>query len=291
MRINFSKWHGYGNDFVLFSSTGLEATDLGEFALRVCSPHFGFGADGCVIIKKIAESDFELRIFNQDGSEAGMSGNGCRCAAAQIHRSGLSSSSSIFLHASGGKKTFQLIDQSDDRTWHYRSEIGEPRFEPEAVPCLAKGEGPVSQNPLDVGDETVKVNALSLGNPQCAIIVDELPDDETFERLGQGLEQHDFFPQRTNVSFVNVMDSRRLLIRIWERGVGPTLSSGTGSSGAAVTAIRLGLVNSPVTVKTFTGEQLVSWQPGSPIVLEGVARLTAEGSFYWDEVSPRASTI
>jgi diaminopimelate epimerase len=291
MRINFSKWHGYGNDFVLVSSTGLEDTDPGEFALRVCSPHFGFGADGCVIIKKIAESDFELRIFNQDGSEAGMSGNGCRCAAAQIHRSGLRASSSVFLHASGGKKTFQLISQSDNRTWHYRSEIGEPRFEPEAVPCLAEGEGPVSQFPLDVGDEIIRVNALSLGNPQCAIMVDKLPDEETFERLGNGLERHGFFPQRTNVSFVNVIDRQRLSIRIWERGVGPTLSSGTGSSGAAVTAIRLGLVNSPVTVETFTGEQLVSWQPGDPVVLEGMACLTAEGSFYWDGASPCPSTI
>ena len=281
MKIHFSKWHGYGNDFVLVLASGLGDVDLGEFSHQVCAPHFGFGADGCVIITKVSECDFNLRIFNQDGSEAGMSGNGCRCAAAHIHRSGLSASSRLFLHACGGKKAFQLIEQLDERTWRYQSEIGEPGFEPKSVPCLGKGSETVSRFPLTVGDEVVEVNALFLGNPQCAVIVDALPDDATFSRLGHGLEHHPFFPQRSNVSFVRVVDRHRVSIRIWERGVGPTFSSGTGSCGAAVTAIRLGLADSPVTVETATGKQQVTWRAGSQVVLDGSAQLTADGSFYW----------
>ena len=281
-QISFSKWHGYGNDFLVVESAPFQPTWFAAFTRFMCRPHVGLGADGCVFLEKRSECDFDLRIFNRDGSEAGMSGNGFRCAAAQIHRSGLSASSSLVLHTRSGKKPCQLLEQKTDTMWSYRSDMGEPLFSPSEVPCLVNDRELVSEYPVRVEGHQLRLNALSVGNPQCAILVERLPGRDQLQLLGSKLERHSLFPERTNVSFVQVLSREQIIIQIWERGVGPTSSSGTGSCGAAVTAIRLGLVESPVEVKTRTGFQQVAWSPGKSVLLTGDAELVADGRCYWE---------
>ena len=281
MQISFGKWHGHGNDFLVVESEPFQEAWLAAFTRAMCRPHVGLGADGCVFVRKRSETDFDLRIFNRDGSEAGMSGNGFRCAAAQIHRSGQSALPSLILHSRSGKKGYQLLEQESATRWSYRADLGEPLFSPPEVPCLIDDREVVSEYPVRIEDQHLLLNLMSVGNPQCAILVEKQPEAEQFRLLSSKLEVHPLFPRRTNVSFVQVVNRRQISVQIWERGVGPTSSSGTGCCGAAVTAIRLGLVDSPVGVETRTGTQQVAWSPGKNVLLTGDAELVADGSCYW----------
>ncbi len=282
MQISFAKWHCYGNDFLVFDGSLFQEGQLSTFTVFVCRPHSGLGADGCVFFQERSEGNFGFRIFNRDGGEAGMSGNGARCAAAQIHRSGQSAGTSLILHTRSGKKTLQLVAQESSTRWTYLSDLGRVAFLPLDIPCLVDDKEIVSQHAVEIEGRTLDVNALSVGNPQCAVILDRLPAPETFRRLGSKLENHPLFPDRTNVTFVQVVDRKHILIQVWERGVGPTASSGTGSCGAGVTVIRLGLVDSPVEVKTASGAQVVEWSQGSTVLLTGDAELVGEGYCYWE---------
>jgi len=279
--ITGAKYHGYGNDFLVFRGDQVREDAYAAFARSVCDPHFGIGGDGCVFLNPTGSDSFEFRIFNQDGSEAGMSGNGGRCAAAFLLHQGLIEGNEVKLETAAGPRPYHLLD-SRYPVWRFRSQMGRPDFRAGAVPF--GGTIPVDEVvgwPLDVGGETVEITALSVGNPQCAVMVDELPGEQAFYRLGKGLALHPAFPEGTNVSFVKVLDSGTLQIRIWERGVGPTHSSGTGCCGAAVAAIALGCAVSPVTVNTATGSQVVEWEPGGEIQLIGDAVFIARFEFEW----------
>ncbi len=278
--IPLSKYHSYGNDFLVLLSNHVPGERFSEFARAACEPHFGLGADGCVFLN-LAEGRTSLRIFNRDGSEAGMSGNGVRCAAAFLHHRGLILDSELEIETTSGTKSYHLMGEGK-RTWTYQSNLGRPGFRPAEIPFRAgSGLKEVRDFPILVKGETVRVHALSVGNPQCALLLDRLPFEEDFRRLGSLLERHRRFPERTNVSFVRVLKRSHLKIRIWERGVGPTHSSGTGSCGAAVAAIRHGLVDSPVTVETATGKQTVEWEAGQEIRLTGTTEFIADIQFFW----------
>ena len=212
-----------------------------------------------------------------------MSGNGCRCAGAYVHHRGLSRKADLVLETLSGQKIHHLLDRGES-SWRYRSSLGRPSFVPEEIPIrLDERLLQVVDYALQVKAETVTVTALSVGNPQCVVFVSTLPEDAEFRRLGSALEVHSFFPERTNVSFVRVTGPRRLQARIWERGVGPTHSSGTGCSGAAVAAIHTGRIGSPARVGTETGEQEVEWQPGGEVHLTGRVEFVGDVHYYWRE--------
>ncbi len=159
--------------------------------------------------------------------------------------------------------------------------MGAPSFDPAAIPFQAPSKlEQVQEYSLEVQGQTVSINALSVGNPQCVVFVEEFPEAAEFERMGGGLECHPCFPERTNVSFVRVEELHRLQIKIWERGVGPSHSSGTGSCGAAVAAIRAERAQSPVQVHTQKGSQLVEWNPGEEILLTGEVEFIGEMKFH-----------
>ncbi len=278
--IPLSKYHSYGNDFLVLVSSHVPAEEYSDFARDVCEAHFGLGADGCVFLEPTA-GRASLRIFNRDGSEAGMSGNGARCAAAFLHHRGLTLDSEVVLATRSGDKVYRLTE-TGQRSWTYQSNLGAPRFRPSEIPFrAAEGVEEVRDFPLQVKGRRVRVHALSVGNPQCALLVGELPGEEEFRELGAGLERHRRFPERTNVSFVRARRPDLLEIRIWERGVGPTHSSGTGSCGAAVAALRHGVAKSPVTVRTRTGSQTVQWEPGGEVLLTGAAGFIADIQYFW----------
>jgi len=277
--IKASKYHGYGNDFIIVPSGQAEESRYGDVAKAICDRHFGIGADGCVFLEEGEDERFPIRIFNQDGSEAGMSGNGTRCAAAYVHNQKLSSRDEIIFLTASGAKSYRLIE-STFPVWCYQSQMGVPGFAPSKIPFNVSDDLDSIQNhEVAVGSHMVRINALWVGNPQCAVLVDELPGDDLFDELGRGLSLHPSFPEGTNVSFVLPTGPQSLKIRIWERGVGPTHSSGTGSCGAAIAAVVSGKVHSPVEVETATGTQVVEWKPGEEIRLTGEACFVANARF------------
>ncbi len=281
MIIEAAKFHSYGNDFLIVADP-VPLDRRRALARSICDPHFGVGADGCVFLRPLrGDSEFEFRIHNRDGGQAGMSGNGARCAAAFLVRRKPTVGATLALDTLSGRKVFQLLDHEPLR-WKFRSLMGQPSFDPAAVPFLAAGLGPGPEEwDVEAAGRVLRVRPLSVGNPQCVVLDSKPPSDEEFHRLGPALESHPRFPERTNVSFVRALDRNRLEIRIWERGVGPTHSSGTGSCGAAVAAIRAGWVSSPVEVRTATGSQTVQWREGEEIALTGWAELIADVAFHW----------
>lgn len=275
-----AKYHGYGNDFLIVPAGEVSETRFRDLAKIICDRYFGIGADGCIFFEPLAGENFSIRIFNQDGTEAGMSGNGTRCAAAYVHHRGLSTQSEISFQTLSGVKKYALVESSFP-VWRYSSMMGFPGFSPAEIPFVSSGAvGSIRNLALKVGRRHVRISALSVGNPQCVVFVNELPSDELFGALGRDLSSHPSFPEGTNVSFVLRTGSQSLRIKIWERGVGPTHSSGTGSCGAAVAALVEGHVQSPVTVETATGSQVVDWAPGREIQLSGEARFIADIEFY-----------
>ncbi len=269
-----SKYHAYGNDFLVLGTDQVE--DPASVARAICDPHFGVGADGCVMVEVGASPPYRVRIFNCDGSEAGMSGNGLRCAAAWLHHRRLALGPRVDFLAPAGPRSCELISGQEPR-WLYRSEMGVPAFEAERIPFADAPPGTrISGWTLKVAGWMVPVTLVSMGNPQCVVFVDELPGDEEFRLLGAGLATHPAFPEGTNVSFVRVDGPATISARIWERGVGPTFSSGTGCCGAAVAALSEERVQSPVEVRTSTGSQRVEWVPGHQVYLTGEACFIAD---------------
>ncbi len=278
-----TKLHGHGNDFLVVDARQVDEAHFADFSKAICDLHFGVGADGCLFVSPVdaSRSVFAVRIFNQDGSETGMTGNGVRCVCGYLVREGLAQLSEIDIQTGSGPKVYTLIERGEER-WKFRSVMGEPVFEPRVIPFTPREPIEcVREYPVPVGDEMVPINALYVGNPQCVVFSDPLPGDEVFHRVGKALQTHPLFPEGTNVSFVRVEGSHEIGIRIYERGVGPTLSSGTGSCGAAVAALAAGKVTSPVNVRTETGVQEVAWTPGSQIVLTGWTEFIAKVEFCW----------
>jgi diaminopimelate epimerase len=279
--IKAGKYHSYGNDFLVVPAEQIRPEEYSGFAGSVCDPHFGIGADGCIYLQSDEEGGFRARIFNRDGSEAGMSGNGIRCAAAFLHDLGLASRRDVEINTPSGRKVYSLLE-SADYAWTYRSLMGLPRFDSPAIPFdVEPAQDTVEDYPLEVGGQILRITALWVGNPQCAVLTTDLPDTAVFLKTGAALESHPRFPQRTNVSFVKVEARDHIRIVIFERGVGPTHSSGTGSCGAALAALLAGKVTSPVKVTTATGTQVVEWVPGHEIALTGTAHLIARTEFRW----------
>ena len=258
MTIPFIKAHGAGNDFLLVH--GVEA-DYPALARAICSRNRGVGADGLILFTGPAR----IRLFNSDGSEAELSGNGTRCAAAVLIDEGRAAES-VTIETLAGAKHVRLLERDGNR---FRLEMGMGR------PAYSPGH---LSFPLETTKGIWPVTILDVGNPQCAVLVDTLDFD--WKELGREIEGHPHFPRRTNVSFVLVVDQHTIEARFYERGAGPTLSSGTGSTGAAVAAVLSGRVESPVRVITQAGDLDLDWQ-GDEVRLRGPAEITVRGEYYW----------
>jgi diaminopimelate epimerase len=257
MSIPFLKAHGAGNDFLLTWADRAPADGLPAAARAICHRHTGIGADGWILVKPDA-----IRLFNADGSEAELSGNGTRCAAAMLVDAGLASGD-VHLMTGAGPKHLRLMERAG-RTFLFEMDMGLPVYERDQV-----------RYPLPLRAGAQEVTVLNVGNPQCAVFVEAFPTD--WEVAGAEIEAHAFFPKHTNVSFVRVADGHTVDVRFYERGVGPTLSSGTGSTGAAVAAILRGAVRSPVEVRTLAGDLRLRWEDS--VYLTGPAEIIGTGEF------------
>ena len=274
--MNLYKFQAYGNDFLVTEDL-IPDDRLHPAAVALCDRHFGVGSDGLITLTRDSESRFALRIINADGSEAGMSGNGGRCAAAFLHYIKGVTGKTLKFSTISGEKVYTL-NEWKGLTGSYQSLMGDPSFQPELIP-FSNHDGSlesVDDFPLTAPGLNERIFALSVGNPQCVIFRDTLPDLAEQAETGRAVENHPFFPERTNVSFVRVLGRDHIKIKIWERGVGITTSSGTGSCGAGVAAIRKGYTDSSLVVESDTGRQIVEWQDGSPIKLIGDVAFVAE---------------
>ncbi len=274
MEIPFLKAQAVGNDFLVvewasLERVGLEAQDLPELARKSCHRQFGIGADGVEAIfpARSPDEDCSLRIFNSDGSEAEISGNGTRCAAAFLMRDS-EPGAVLRIGAGAGVKPVRLLERQGVR---FDLEMGM------GLPKWKEGEVGVE---FEVGGWPREVVIVDVGNPQCALFVEHF--DWDWRSLGAEIEAHPRFPRRTNVSFVRQVDEHTIDVRFWERGAGETMSSGTGSTGAAVAAILTNRAESPVRVTTPAGDIVVSWPtPQSEVILKGPAELVAWGALYF----------
>lgn len=259
MTIPFTKAHGAGNDFLLSWEHQVPACDLAQMARAICDRHTGVGADGWILIR-----DTRIRLFNADGSEAEISGNGTRCAAALLIESG-ASSGDVTILTGAGPKHLRLLERRGRHSL-FEMDMGKPSFDQAQL-----------RFPLPLPSGPFEVTILDVGNPQCVVFVDEFPGD--WDVLGAQIEAHPHFPKRTNVSFVRILGPHSIEARFYERGAGVTLSSGTGSTGAAVAAILRKLAASPVDVRTPAGQSLrLRWDDS--VFLTGPAEIIATGEFF-----------
>ena len=278
----FTKFHGYGNDYIVFEADQLaEVDDLGAFAKRICNRHYGAGADGIAITATANKetSDFQVRIFNPDGSEAGMSGNGTRCAASYLFYHQLWSNDLLRLETRNGIKRYHLLERDGEGSFLFRSELGQPRLDGATIPMITNEPlDRVIDYPLEVGNETLQVTALQMGNPNCCVFVDDFNSTD-WRRLGPLIEHHPRFPERTNVIFVRIRDRGNLEERLWERGVGETESSGTCSCAAVVASVIKGLTDRRVNVHAPGGLLPIEWREDGEVVLTGRAEVIYTGEW------------
>ncbi|MEK6333705.1 MAG: diaminopimelate epimerase [Acidobacteriota bacterium] len=278
----FTKFHGYGNDYLVFEADQLAAAgDLSDFARRVCNRHYGAGADGIAITQPTDDksADFQVRIFNPDGSEAGMSGNGTRCAAAYLFWHGLWSNEALRLLTRNGVKRYYLRDRSNEGSFLFESELGQPRLDSASIPLLtAEPLDRVIGYQLEIGGETLPITALQMGNPNCCIFVKDFEAID-WRRLGPLIENHAQFPERTNVIFIRVRDRGNIEERIWERGVGETESSGTCSCAAMVASVINDKTDRKVSVHAPGGVIPIEWRDDDEVVLTGRAELVYSGEW------------
>ena len=284
MGIRFTKFHGLGNDYLVIEVEQLDqVSDLGKFARRICNRHYGAGGDGIAIIARLKddEADFSCRIFNPDGSEAGLSGNGTRCAVAYLYYKGLWTQDELVLRTRTGLKKYFLRGQPGPGKYLFESELGQPKFDTQSIPMsIAPPLDRVVGYPLPVNSEVFSVTAMQMGNPNCCIFVDEF-DALDWRRIGKAIEVHPQFPDRTNVVFVRPVDRDFIELRIWERGVGETTASGTCSCAGAVAAMVNEKTDRDVRVLMEGGEVRIKWRADGEVVITGTAEVVYAG--VWEQ--------
>ena len=282
MSPRFIKFHGLGNDYIVIESEQLaDVAELNQFARRICNRHYGAGADGIAVITRLNDrtADFLVRIFNPDGSEAGLSGNGTRCAAAYLYYQSLWSASELRLNTRSGVKRYTLLEQQGAGKYIFDSELGQPKFDSGSIPVLTRPElERVINYPLVVDNETVSITALQMGNPNCCIFVDDF-EKLDWRRLGAAIENHKDFPDRTNVVFVRVLDQDTIELRIWERGVGETTASGTCSCAGAVAAMINEKTERKIKVLMPGGQVSIQWRDDGEVVLRASAEVVYGGDW------------
>ena len=275
--INFTKMTGLGNDYIYVDCTnGTKIKNIPELAKRLSDRHFGIGADGLILIDKPddSNSDFKMRIFNSDGSEAEMCGNGIRCVAKFIHDKNLSKSDKISIETLGGVKKVKLIENNGNCD-EVIVDMGEPKFQDKNIPYNIYE--PFNKDlDINVEGEKMRFTVVSMGNPDAVTFVENLKDLQ-IEMCGPVIENNPIFPNRTNVEFVEIVDKNNINVRVWERGAGETFACGTGACAAVVAAGLNGYTDENVTVRLPGGKLKIEWGKDNHIYMQGPASTVYAG--------------
>ena len=274
--MRFAKAHGLGNDFLGVEEERAPA-EVGAWARRLLDRHTGVGADG-VILYRAVPGGVSMRLINPEGGEVELSGNGVRCLAAWASSQGIAPAAHTVFTRSGPRPV--EIESLPAHRYRIVTGLGPAILRSDLIPMILNPpREPILDEPLLVGGETVLVSVTSLGNPHCAVFVDTVADDALVARLGPALEWHPAFPVRTNVEFVTVVSRQEIRVRFWERGVGPTLASGTGSGSAFVAAVLKGLVDRKARLVCDGGTLEAEWPEGGHVRQVGEVELLFEGDW------------
>lgn len=274
--MKFSKWQGCGNDFVLINCLQDKVADYAAFAQEVCDRHYGVGADGILVVEPSAKADFRMRIFNTDGSEAEMCGNGIRCFARYLYDFHLTDKKEFTIETGAGVLVPRLIFEGDTVSG-VRVDMGEPILEGEEIPVKGFGHNHVVNEKLTVNGKDYAMTCVSMGNPHCVIYVEDAEGFPIHE-LGSSFEHHPAFPRKTNTEFVEVKDRQHVRMRVWERGAAVTLACGTGSCATAVAGVLTGRTDRSVEVQLDGGTLHVEWdETSNHVFMTGPAELVFTG--------------
>ena len=270
--IRFCKFHGFGNDYIVIERKEIdESASLEDLAVAICHRNTGAGADGIAVIERAAESDadFFCEIVNPDGSIAGFSGNGTRCAVSYLYHEKLWTDPTLRLKTRSGVKNYSLLGKLGEGAYEFRAEIGKPKFGSGEVPVAGEPAETVIDREIEIEGRKFLFSGVNVGNPVACVFVDDFDID--WRHYGRIMETHSTFPERANIVFVRVIDDGNIELRIWERGAGETSASGTCSSGAAILSAFTGKTGRRVSVLTPGGTTEVEWREDDEILITGRA--------------------
>ena len=278
--LQFTKMHGLGNDYVYMDAINQKIENRSELAKFVSDRHFGIGSDGLILICPSEKADFRMQMFNQDGSEAEMCGNGIRCVGKFVYDKGLTNKKTITVETLAGIKTL-VMTEKNGKIETARVDMGKPILEPEKIPVISD-ENPVKNLKLNEGEKEFTFTCVSMGNPHAVTFIKEDVNKFDICKYGAKLEINNVFPKKANIEFINVIDDKTLKMRVWERGAGETLACGTGACASAVAAILNGYTTREVTVHLLGGDLKIKWDENdNHVYMTGPATTVFEGKIEW----------
>ena len=285
--MKFTKMQGLGNDYVYVNCFKEKIDNPPEVAKIVSDRHFGIGSDGLIMINPSKVADFEMEMYNADGSRGEMCGNGIRCVAKYVYDYGLTDKTHISVETLGGIKYLDLTVK-DGKVALVRVDMGEPELDPEKIPIIMKGYSDETDRVLNaqikVDGKEYHMTGVSMGNPHDVVYIDDVQGLD-IEKIGPKFENHSCFPNRTNTEFVEILDRKNVFMRVWERGTGETLACGTGCCATAVACVLNGLTDDEITVKLLGGELHIRWDRKANLVyMTGPAKIVFEGEVDPDSI-------
>lgn len=279
--MKFTKMHGCGNDYVYVNGFTQRIKNKPEFVRKVSDRHFGIGGDGAIFINPSEEADFEMEMYNADGTRAEMCGNGIRCVAKYVYDYGLTDKTQISI-ASFHKVKYLDLTVANGKVEKVKVDMGEPILKAELVPVVSQNEEVINER-IEVEDREYKMTCVSMGNPHAIVFMEDVANLE-IEKIGPSFENHPRFPNRTNTEFVKVVDKTHVDMRVWERGSGETLACGTGCCATVVACALNGLTDRKVTVKVLGGEIEIEWdEKTNHVFMTGPATTVFDGEFPYEE--------
>ena len=276
--MKFTKMQGLGNDYVYVNCFKEKIDNPPELARRISDRHFGVGADGLIMINPSDKADFEMEMYNADGSRGEMCGNGIRCVAKYVYDYGLTDKTHISVETLGGIKYLDLTVE-EGKVNMVKVDMGKPELEPLKIPVKASGDKAVDE-PILVGGNEYRMTCVSMGNPHAVIFIGCDVREFPLEEIGPKFENHERFPNRVNTEFVRVIDRRTAEMRVWERGSGETLACGTGACAVAVACALNGFTEDEVTVRLLGGDLQIRWdREKDTVFMTGPAEVVFDGEW------------
>lgn len=275
--MRFTKMQGCGNDYVYVDGAKeqIALEDKPELVRRLSDRHFGIGGDGVIFINPAKEADFEMEMYNADGSRSEMCGNGIRCVAKFVYDKGLTDKTSLSIVSCGKIKYIDLTVENN-KVSLVKVNMGGPILEAGQVPVISKNNQVIDEE-IEVEGKEYKMTCVSMGNPHAIVFMDNVADLE-IEKIGPFFENHERFPNRTNTEFIRIIDDHTVEMRVWERGTGETLACGTGACATVVACVLNGLTKEEVTVKLLGGDLQIKWDREKNLVyMTGPAEIVFEG--------------
>ena len=280
--IKFTKMHGLGNDYVYIDAINQKVENESSLAKFVSNRHFGIGSDGLILICKSNVAEFKMRMFNSDGSEAEMCGNGIRCVGKFVYDKGLTNKTTVKIETLAGIKTL-ILNIKEGKVETARVDMGEPILEAEKIPVISK-EQPVKNLVLEAEEKKFKFTCVSMGNPHAITIVDDTKKFDV-EKYGRILEVDKVFPKKANIEFVQIADKENIKMRVWERGAGETLACGTGACATAVACNLNGLTERKVNIELLGGILNIEWnKEDNHVYMTGPAVTVFDGELYEEAI-------